>query len=113
VLDMGDPVPVVDLAREMIRLSGLEPDKDIAIEFTGIRPGEKLHEKLFNDGETVGVTGHPKIMTATRTPIPSDILARDLDRIRAALDDCDMEACLQAAQTVVLPTPVPSAPPVA
>jgi len=112
VLNMGDPVPIVELARDMIRLSGLEPDKDIAIEFTGIRPGEKLDEKLFNDGETVGTTEHPKIMTATRTPIPSDLLARDLDRIRTALDDCDMEACLQAAQTVVLPAAVPAAPPI-
>ena len=112
VLDMGDPVPIVDLAREMIRLSGLEPDKDIAIEITGIRPGEKLHEKLFNDGETVGGTDHPKIMTATRTPIPPDLLARDLDRISAALEECDMEACLQAAQAVVLPAAIPSAPPI-
>jgi FlaA1/EpsC-like NDP-sugar epimerase len=111
VLDMGEPVPIIDLAREMIRLSGLEPDKDIAIEVTGIRPGEKLHEKLFNEGETVGGTDHPKIMTATRTPIPPDLLARDLDRIRTALEDCDMEACLQTAQTVVLPAAVPSAPP--
>ena len=53
VLDMGEPVSIVDLARNMIRLSGKEPDKDIAIEFTGVRPGEKLHEELWGDGETV------------------------------------------------------------
>jgi FlaA1/EpsC-like NDP-sugar epimerase len=110
VLDMGEPVKIVDLAREMIRLSGLEPDRDIAIEFTGVRPGEKLHERLFNTGEEVGTTAHPKISTATRTPIPSDILVRDLERIRDALDANDLEAALQAAQLIVAPATVPSAP---
>jgi len=110
VLDMGEPVKIVDLAREMIRLSGLEPDKDIAIEITGIRPGEKLDEKLFNDGEEVGHTLHPKIMTATRTPIPPDILARDLERLREALAADDVEGVLQAARVIVEPTAVPSAP---
>jgi FlaA1/EpsC-like NDP-sugar epimerase len=110
VLDMGEPVKIVDLAREMIRLSGLEPDKDIAIEFTGIRPGEKLDEKLFNDGEEVGRTMHPKIMTATRTPIPSDILARDLERLSEALGCNDIEAALQAARLIVEPASVPNVP---
>jgi FlaA1/EpsC-like NDP-sugar epimerase len=110
VLDMGQPVKIVDLAREMIRLSGLEPDRDITIEFTGIRPGEKLHERLFNDGEEVGITAHPKIHTATRTPIPFDLLARDLDRIRAALEDNNLEAALQATQLIVAPAAIPSTP---
>jgi len=110
VLDMGEPVKIVDLAREMIRLSGLEPDKDIAIEFTGVRPGEKLDEKLFNDGEEVGRTVHPKIMTATRTPIPPDILARDLERLSDALGSNDIEAALQAARLIVEPASVPNVP---
>jgi FlaA1/EpsC-like NDP-sugar epimerase len=110
VLDMGEPVKIVDLAREMIRLSGLEPDRDIAIEFTGVRPGEKLHERLFNEGEEVGTTAHPKIRTATRQPIPFDILVRDLERIREVLEDNDLEAALQAAQLIVAPASVPSAP---
>ncbi len=110
VLDMGTPVRIVDLAREMIRLSGLEPERDIAIVFTGTRPGEKLDEKLFNDAEQVGRTVHPKITTATRTPVPWDILQRDLERLRAALTDGDIEATLQAARLIVEPTAVPSAP---
>jgi FlaA1/EpsC-like NDP-sugar epimerase len=110
VLDMGEPVRIVDLAREMIRLSGLEPDKDVAIEFTGVRPGEKLDEKLFNDGEEVGRTVHPKIMTATRTPIPPDILARDLERLSEALGSNDIEAALQAARLIVEPASVPNVP---
>lgn len=110
VLDMGTPVRIIDLAREMIRLSGLEPEKDIAIVTTGIRPGEKLDEKLFNDAEEVGRTVHPKITTATRAPVPWDILARDLDRLRAALGDDDIEAALQAARLIVEPASVPSTP---
>jgi FlaA1/EpsC-like NDP-sugar epimerase len=110
VLNMGEPIAIIDLAREMIRLSGLEPDRDIAIEITGIRPGEKLHEKLFNPGEEVGTTEHLKIHTAKRTPIPMDILTRDLQRIRDALDRDDIEDALQTAQLIVAPAPVPSAP---
>jgi FlaA1/EpsC-like NDP-sugar epimerase len=61
-LDMGKPVKIVDLARQLIRLSGLTPDKDIRIEFTGLRPGEKLFEELSYEGEHIVPTRHPKIM---------------------------------------------------
>ena len=61
VLEMGEPVRIVDLARQMIRLSGFEPDTDIAIEFTGLRPGEKLHEELVAEGEEVDTTYHDRI----------------------------------------------------
>ena len=61
MLHMGEPVRIVDLARDMITLSGLRPDVDIEIVFTGRRPGEKLFEELANEGENVGRTDHPKI----------------------------------------------------
>src|SRR5262249_45033350 len=61
VLDMGEPVPIVNLAREMIRLSGFEPDSDIEIRFTGPRPGEKLFEELLLEGEQIVPTYHEKI----------------------------------------------------
>ncbi len=61
VLDMGEPVKIVELARNMIRLSGLTPDRDIEIRFTGLRPGEKLYEELKIDGENMVPTGHRKI----------------------------------------------------
>lgn len=62
VLDMGEPVRIADLARDLIRLSGYEPDKDIKIVYTGPRPGEKLFEELINEGEAVHRTNHEKIM---------------------------------------------------
>lgn len=64
ILDMGEPVKIVDLAREMIRLKGLEPDIDIQIEFTGLRPGEKLFEELLGAEEGSEPTEHPKIFKA-------------------------------------------------
>jgi FlaA1/EpsC-like NDP-sugar epimerase len=64
LLDMGEPVKILDLARDMIRLSGLEPDKDIKIRFTGLRPGEKLYEELLTDGEEIKASLHDKIKIA-------------------------------------------------
>jgi FlaA1/EpsC-like NDP-sugar epimerase len=64
VLDMGEPVKVVDLARDMIVLSGLQPEKDVEIKFTGVRPGEKLTEELFSDKENFALTKHRRIFVA-------------------------------------------------
>jgi FlaA1/EpsC-like NDP-sugar epimerase len=63
ILDMGDPIKILTLAEDLIRLSGLTPHADIAIEFTGIRPGEKLYEELANDSDQTLPTKHPKIRT--------------------------------------------------
>jgi FlaA1/EpsC-like NDP-sugar epimerase len=69
VLEMGDPVKIVDLARNMIRLAGYEPDVDIALEVIGRRPGEKLHEELFNPGERPHPTPAEKIVSAVQQPL--------------------------------------------
>jgi FlaA1/EpsC-like NDP-sugar epimerase len=81
VLDMGEPVKIVDLARNMIRLSGKTPETDIPISFVGVRPGEKLHEELWTDGETVGATSHPKILRAARPPIDVEWLEQELGEL--------------------------------
>ncbi len=72
VLDMGEPVSIIDLARAMIELSGLDPDRDIDIEIVGRRPGEKLHEELFNSYERRRETAAEKILLAEREPLASD-----------------------------------------
>ena len=80
VLDMGQPVKILDLARQMIELSG-RSEVDIKIEFVGSRHGEKMHEELWNADEEVGETSHPKIMRAARAPIDAVWLE---DRARRA-----------------------------
>jgi FlaA1/EpsC-like NDP-sugar epimerase len=84
VLDMGEPVRILDLAKQMVRLSGKEPDRDIAIEIVGTRPGEKLHEELWGEGETAVATSHPKIMRVSG-PIVDSVWLQDelgeLDRL--------------------------------
>jgi FlaA1/EpsC-like NDP-sugar epimerase len=70
VLDMGQPVKIVDLARSLIELTGLKPGEDIEIEFVGLRPGEKLFEELSHQGENITSTHHPKIMRFVSDPQP-------------------------------------------
>jgi FlaA1/EpsC-like NDP-sugar epimerase len=70
VLDMGKPIKIVDLARQLIELSGLRPDEDIEIEFVGLRPGEKLFEELSHKGENITPTNHSKIMRFVCQPLP-------------------------------------------
>ncbi len=89
VLDMGEQIKVADLARNMIVLSGLVPGKDIEIAYTGLRPGEKLYEELFEDGERVESTAHPKINRAVGGPVPVEELDRWLDGLPVSLPTCD------------------------
>jgi FlaA1/EpsC-like NDP-sugar epimerase len=81
VLDMGEPVRILDLARNMIRLSGKEPDRDVRIEFVGARPGEKLHEELWGDDEQVRPTPHPKIQRVKRRGADPELLERELEAL--------------------------------
>ncbi len=84
VLDMGEPVKIVDLARQMIRLAGLRPDVDVEIRFTGLRPGEKLFEELFHGREPATPTGHPGLLMATPRTADPAIVGRAIDEIAAA-----------------------------
>jgi len=85
VLDMGKPVKVVDLARQLIELNGLIPDEDIEIEFCGLRPGEKLFEELSHNGERIVTTHHPKVMRFQCHPLPLQEVRRHFERITAQL----------------------------
>ncbi len=73
VLDMGEPIKIIDLAKKMITLSGFSPERDIPIQIIGLRPGEKLHEGLFEVGEDVSQTQHKKIMLAKKREVSVDL----------------------------------------
>jgi FlaA1/EpsC-like NDP-sugar epimerase len=89
VLDMGEPVRIVDLAENMVRLSGKEPGRDIAIEFIGPAPGEKLHEELVGDGETVSPSPHAKIDLIARPPVDPEWLEEELAMLERLVEDGD------------------------
>jgi FlaA1/EpsC-like NDP-sugar epimerase len=101
VLDMGKPVKIVDLARQMIELSGLKPDEDIQIEFTGTRPGEKLFEELRHTGENYAPTTHPKICRFISQPMELEAIEKVLQRLEASLYDSDADQIKQLLREVV------------
>ena len=102
VLDMGEPVKIVELAKDMIRLSGLKPFEDIEIEFTGMRPGEKLFEEIEAHGEAMQKTRHPKIFIGQLQPADSDLLEAAIKGLLVAADRGE-PAEVRAALSELLP----------
>ncbi|MDH5298870.1 MAG: polysaccharide biosynthesis protein [Desulfobulbaceae bacterium] len=100
VLEMGDPVKIVDMAREMIRLHGLEPDVDIPIVFSGIRPGEKMYEELLTVRENVENTCHPKIYKAQDSKRAEHVLCR-ISKLEALVLDPDPVVLRTSLQELV------------
>ncbi len=92
VLDMGEPVLIDDLARNMITLSGLEPGHDIEITYTGLRPGEKLKEEYLSAQEGLQKTAVGKVWVTTPEALDPEALRRDLDALRDAAERCDADA---------------------
>ena len=101
VLDMGKPVKIVDLARQMIELSGLRPDTDIEIKFTGLRSGEKLFEELNCSGENYKPTQHPRIMRFLSSPRSLPEVQRLFEHIEAGIYKLDDDALKQSLLTLV------------
>jgi FlaA1/EpsC-like NDP-sugar epimerase len=91
VLDMGDPVKIVYLAEQLIRLSGKTPGEDIEIEYTGLRPGEKLYEELFHESEALVATGHEKIHLAQYRKVDWERLNGAMDKLEKACETYDHE----------------------
>ena len=89
VLDMGEPVRIVDLAEKMIRLSGKEPRVEIGITFIGPAPGEKLHEELIGDGESAFPSAHPKIHRISRPPVEPLWLDEELASLERLVEEGD------------------------
>ena len=101
VLDMGEPVKILYLAEQMIRLSGKIPGEDIKIEFTGLRPGEKLHEELFHTDENLTDTSHEKIMLALSRKTDWQTLAESMDKFRQAVDEFDIDEIMALIKKLV------------
>ncbi|MFQ5669694.1 MAG: polysaccharide biosynthesis protein [Acidobacteriota bacterium] len=101
LLDMGDPVRIVDLAREMIRLAGLEPEEDVPIHFSGLRPGEKLKEALTGPGERVGETEHAKIKVVHCPPVDPGWLQAQVDLLKEAAVRMDEDRIIDLLSQIV------------
>ena len=104
LLDMGEPVKIIDLARNMIRLSGLEPDKDIHIKITGLRPGEKKYEELLTSEEGTNRTNHTKIFEAALETVDRDWLMKKIGTFDSCETDMDVIGVLQD----IIPTYTPN-----
>lgn len=91
ILDMGKPIKILDLAREMIKSSGLEPDRDIPIVFSGVRPGEKLFEEILTAEEGIIATKNQKIFIAKLSTIDGKKLTQGLERLQEAVKNLDKE----------------------
>jgi len=101
VLDMGEPVRILDLARNMIRLSGHEPDVDIPIRFTGLRPGEKLFEELSGASDQVRPTVHEKIMIFCGAGLKHEAMERWMEELQRLLARRDSAAVLSHMMDIV------------
>lgn len=101
VLDMGNPVKIVDLARQMIRLAGLIPDQDVKIEFTGIRPGEKLYEEIFHGEEAPVPTVQPGVLLATPRLVTLADVEAAFRRLETACHDGDLVTAAEIVSALV------------
>ena len=101
VLDMGKPVKIYDLARQMIRLSGYDPDQDIKIEIVGLRPGEKLYEELFHASENHTGTKHPKILLADSRKIDWDKFSIQLEDVHNACEQRDLDTLVNSLTAII------------
>jgi len=101
VLDMGKPIKIYDLARQMIRLSGFDPDHEIGIEITGLRPGEKLYEELFHESEDYSGTKHPKILLATSRKVDWDVLTLQIEDVLHECEQRDNNALINSLSAII------------
>lgn len=101
VFDMGKPVKIADLAKNMISLAGFEPDKDIKIVYTGLRPGEKLYEELLNSKENTIPTGHKKISVAKVREYSYQAILQDFDKLKDLAKEMDKMGTVRQMKSIV------------
>ena len=101
LLNMGTPIKIIDMARDLIRLSGFVPDEDIKIEYVGLRPGEKLYEELITEGEGIVPTSHEKIMTLKGIDCSLDILNGNIEELTRLSEDQDHNMIKQMLKQIV------------
>ncbi len=101
LLDMGTPIKIDDMARDLIRLSGFEPEVDIKIEYIGLRPGEKLYEELITDGEGVVSTSHDKILALRGQEINQELMNGKIDELMASSKNQDTENIKRKLKEIV------------
>ena len=101
ILDMGEPVKIIDLAKDLIRLSGFEPNVDIPIEITGLRPGEKLFEELLLDEEGISDTSHNKIFIGKPIFTDYNYLLKELEKLKDVTSTGDIRKIKQSIQNLV------------
>ncbi|MCK5685997.1 polysaccharide biosynthesis protein, partial [bacterium] len=107
ILEMGTSVKIADMARDLIKLSGFELDKDIKIEYIGLRPGEKLYEELITEGEDIVPTEHKKIMVLSGQICELESLNKDIDSVIAIAKQQDGEGIKTMLKKIV-PEYIPS-----
>ncbi|MEE8181755.1 MAG: UDP-N-acetylglucosamine 4,6-dehydratase family protein, partial [Candidatus Thorarchaeota archaeon] len=101
VLDMGEPVRIVDLAKDLIKLSGLEPEIDIDIEFVGIRPGEKLYEELFTENESLDATKNERIFLTMAEKVDKTLFEKQLSNLLRLAGDLDRDGVLRQIKEII------------
>jgi FlaA1/EpsC-like NDP-sugar epimerase len=101
ILDMGTPVKIVDMARDLIRFSGFETDVDIQVEYIGLRPGEKLREELITEGEGIVPTSHEKIMVLRGESRNLLGLNGSIDKLASMSYEQDVEAIISKLKEIV------------
>ena len=98
---MGQPVRIKDLALQMIELSGLVPEKDIPLQFTGLRPGEKLYEELLIDPAQSQPTRHTRIYSSEEPLLESEILQKEIQLLSEAISKRDLNSALESMKRLV------------
>jgi FlaA1/EpsC-like NDP-sugar epimerase len=101
IFDMGQSIKIVDLAKKMIKLSGLTLGRDIQIMFTGLRPGEKLYEELLNDKENTIPTHHPKIMVAKVRPYEFEKISKEIQELIKLFNSQNNESIIVKMKEIV------------